>query len=91
LNPIHTNKYFSIFAELPHDTITHGMWTSANARRVIESFVAKNKPERVVDFHTEFVGMVKPRDQLLTSVRHIGMKNGRYVWARHDTRHARTF
>lgn len=94
LNPIHTNKYFSIFAELPHDTITHGMWTSANARRVIESFVAKNKPERVVDFHTEFVGMVKPRDQLLTSVRHIGMKNGRYVCARHapqDTRHTRIF
>lgn len=79
LNPIHTNRYFSVFADLPHETITHGMWTSANARRVIESFVAKNRPDRVIDFHTEFVGMVKPRDQLSTSVRHVGMRNGRML------------
>ncbi len=79
LNPIHTNKYFTVFGELPFDTITHGMWTSANARRVIESFVAQNRPERVMDFSTEFVGMVKPREKLFTFVRHVGMKNGRML------------
>lgn len=32
-NPIHTNIYFAQLANLP-TTITHGMWTSANAHRV---------------------------------------------------------
>ncbi len=31
-NPIHTNNYLSVLAKLP-TTITHGMWTSAVARR----------------------------------------------------------
>jgi fatty acid synthase subunit beta len=77
LNPIHTNPYFATLTKLP-STITHGMWTSANARRVVEAYVAK-KGERVVDFHTEFVGMVQSGDVLVTRVKHVGMKNGRLL------------
>jgi len=41
-NPIHTNPLFATLASLP-STITHGMWFSANARRVIESYVANDQ------------------------------------------------
>ncbi len=64
-NPIHTNPYFASVAQLPA-TITHGMWASANARRVVETFAARNHPERVLHYHADFVGYVKPRDRLQT-------------------------
>jgi len=41
-NPIHTNPLFATLAALP-STITHGMWSSANARRVVESYVANEQ------------------------------------------------
>lgn len=78
LNPIHTNPYFATLTKLP-TTITHGMWTSANARRVVEAFAAKAHACRVMDCHTEFVGMVKPGDVLVTRLKHTGMKNGRQL------------
>lgn len=46
-NPIHINPYFADFASLP-GTITHGMWSSAAARRYVETVVAQGRPERVV-------------------------------------------
>jgi acyl dehydratase len=45
-NPIHVNPYFSDFVDLP-GTITHGMWTSASTRRLVEIFAADNKPSRI--------------------------------------------
>lgn len=78
LNPIHVNPYIADLAELP-TTITHGMWTSANGRRVVETHVAKNRPERVVAYEAQFQGMVKPGDTLSTQVRQIGMREGRQV------------
>lgn len=45
-NPIHVNPYFSDLAALP-GTITHGMWSSAAARRYVENVVAQGRPERV--------------------------------------------
>lgn len=78
LNPIHTNPYFAVLTNLP-STITHGMWTSANARRVVETYAAKTKSGRVVDFTTEFVGMVESGDVLVTRLKHVGMKNGRLL------------
>jgi len=73
-NPIHTNPYFASVAQLP-TTITHGMWASANARRVVESF-AKNRGDRVLYYHADFVGYVRPRDKLQTQLKHVGMKSG---------------
>lgn len=78
LNPIHTNPYFAILTNLP-STITHGMWTSANARRVVETFAAKTNGARVMDFNTEFVGMVESGNTLVTRLKHVGMKNGRLL------------
>src|SRR6266550_7946615 len=46
-NPIHINPYFSDYASLPA-TITHGLWTSAAARRYVETVVARGNPERVL-------------------------------------------
>eukprot|EP01119_Soliformovum_irregulare_P010017 TRINITY_DN2425_c0_g2_i3.p1 TRINITY_DN2425_c0_g2~~TRINITY_DN2425_c0_g2_i3.p1 ORF type:complete len:3502 (-),score=1233.34 TRINITY_DN2425_c0_g2_i3:1297-11802(-) len=78
LNPIHTNLYFSIWAHLP-TTITHGMWTSAYARSVVEKIAANGDPSRILKFQVEFVGMVSPKDVLSAAVKHIGMKNGRKI------------
>jgi len=78
LNPIHVNPYIADLAELP-TTITHGMWTSANGRRVVETYVAKNSTERVVSYDANFQGMVNPGDTLSTQLRHVGMKEGRKV------------
>lgn len=33
----------------------------------------------MLDFSTEFVGMVLPRDRLTTQVKHVGMRNGRML------------
>lgn len=78
LNPIHTNPYFAIISQLP-STITHGMWTSANARRVVETLGAKGKQMNVLNFQTEFIGMVNPQDTLSTYLKHTGMREGRLI------------
>ena len=46
-NPIHINPYFSDYASLP-GTITHGLWSSAAARKYVETVVGKGRPERVL-------------------------------------------
>jgi fatty acid synthase subunit alpha len=78
LNPIHTQPVFARLASLP-STIVHGMWTSANARRVVDALVAHDLPDRVLDFSAEFVGMVPSDEPLLTRVQHIGMRAGRLI------------
>lgn len=78
LNPIHTNSYFADFADLP-GTITHGMWTSASARKFVEIFAAGNQPERVKAYSVTFLGMVLPGDTLETKLYHIGMSNGKKI------------
>ncbi|KAJ2273533.1 fatty acid synthase alpha subunit Lsd1, partial [Coemansia sp. RSA 371] len=74
-NPIHTNTYFADFVNLPA-TITHGMWTSACARRTIERIVAKGHPERVRSFSAQFIDMVVPGAELEMHVQHTGFING---------------
>ncbi|TFK27788.1 fatty acid synthetase alpha subunit [Coprinopsis marcescibilis] len=74
-NPIHINPYFSDFASLPA-TITHGMWSSAATRRFVETVVAQGKPERVIAYDVNFVGMVIPGDELTVKLRHVGMRDG---------------
>jgi enoyl reductase-like protein/3-oxoacyl-ACP reductase-like protein/acyl dehydratase len=74
-NPIHVNGYIADLAGLP-GTITHGLWYSANGRRVVETYAANNHPERVLNYQPTFNGMVMPGDTLSTQVRHVGMRNG---------------
>lgn len=76
LNPIHRSPYLADLAGLP-TTITHGMWTSALARGVLQRAVASGDPRRVASFRVDFTGMVFPGDALRTQVRHVGMRSGR--------------
>ncbi|KAF8312438.1 fatty acid synthase, partial [Clavulina sp. PMI_390] len=77
-NPIHINPYFADYASLP-GTITHGMWSSAATRRFVETVAAEDKPDRVISYDVNFVGMVLPRDELSVKLSHIGMNNGNKV------------
>ncbi|ORX65028.1 hypothetical protein BCR32DRAFT_212224 [Anaeromyces robustus] len=78
VNPIHTNYYFANLADLDVP-ITHGMWTSAATRRYVETYAADNDAERVVSYRVNFIGMVSPKDELRTSLTHVGMHNGRKI------------
>ncbi|KAJ2057564.1 fatty acid synthase alpha subunit Lsd1 [Coemansia sp. S146] len=77
-NPIHTNPYIADIAGLP-GTITHGLWTSASTRALVEYYAAGDEPERIRMYQTNFVGMVLPRDELWTELFHVGMKGGRML------------
>ncbi|KAJ2881633.1 fatty acid synthase alpha subunit Lsd1, partial [Coemansia aciculifera] len=77
-NPIHTNPYFADLAGLP-GPITHGLWTSASTRALVECYAADDEPERIRMYQTNFVGMVLPKDQLQTDLLHVGMKDGRML------------
>ncbi|KAJ2746708.1 fatty acid synthase alpha subunit Lsd1 [Coemansia sp. BCRC 34301] len=77
-NPIHTNPYIADIAGLP-GTITHGLWTSASTRALVECYAANNEPERIRAYQANFVGMVLPKDQLQTKLFHVGMKSGRML------------
>ncbi|KAJ9080881.1 fatty acid synthase alpha subunit Lsd1 [Entomophthora muscae] len=78
LNPIHVNPYFADLAGLP-GTITHGMWSSASARKFVETFAAENSPFRVTSYNVAFQAMVLPGDQLTTNLFHVGMQEGKKV------------
>ncbi|KAJ2149607.1 fatty acid synthase alpha subunit Lsd1, partial [Coemansia sp. RSA 637] len=77
-NPIHVNPYVADIAGLPAP-ITHGQYTCAATRALIESCVADRHPERFRKFHTEYVGMVLPRDVLHVELNHTGMRCGRML------------
>ncbi|KAJ2101177.1 fatty acid synthase alpha subunit Lsd1, partial [Coemansia sp. S100] len=77
-NPIHTNPYIADIAGLP-GPITHGLWTSASTRALVEYYAADDEPERIRMYQTSFVGMVLPKDQLRTELFHVGMKGGRML------------
>lgn len=77
-NPIHVSRVFSSYAGLP-GTITHGMYTSACVRSQVEMWAASNDGKRVRAFSCDFVGMVLPNTELLTSLEHVGMINGRKI------------
>lgn len=77
-NPIHVSEVFSSYVGLP-GTITHGMYTSAAVRGLIEIWAAENVVSRVRKFSCEFVGMVNPNDDLEVKLDHIGMISGRKI------------
>ncbi|KAH3679792.1 hypothetical protein WICPIJ_008526 [Wickerhamomyces pijperi] len=77
-NPIHVSRVFSKYANLP-GTITHGMFSSASVRALVESWAADSVSSRVRAFNVTFVGMVLPNDTLTTKLEHVGMINGRKI------------
>ncbi|OAX82726.1 hypothetical protein ACJ72_02921 [Emergomyces africanus] len=77
-NPIHVSRVFSSYANLP-GTITHGMYTSAAVRSLVETWAAENNIGRVRSFHASLVGMVLPNDDLVVVLQHVGMVAGRKI------------
>eukprot|EP00397_Hematodinium_sp_SG-2012_P000038 GEMP01000038.1.p1 GENE.GEMP01000038.1~~GEMP01000038.1.p1 ORF type:complete len:4044 (+),score=1094.81 GEMP01000038.1:434-12565(+) len=76
LNPIHRNRYITDVAGLS-STIVHGMWTSANGRRVVQRVAGS--PDNIRSYSCSFERMVTASEKLYTQVTHIGNKNGRMI------------
>lgn len=77
-NPIHVSRVFASYASLP-GTITHGMYSSAAVRSLVETWAAENNVGRVRSFHCSLVGMVLPNDDIDVKLQHIGMVSGRKI------------
>ncbi|KAI9681414.1 MAG: beta subunit of fatty acid synthetase [Caeruleum heppii] len=77
-NPIHVSRVFSKYANLP-GTITHGMYSSAAVRSLVETWAAENNVGRVRSFHCSLVGMVLPNDDIDVKLQHVGMVSGRKI------------
>jgi fatty acid synthase subunit beta len=77
-NPIHVSRIFSSYANLP-GTITHGMYSSAAVRSLVETWAADNNIGRVRSFHASLTGMVLPNDDLEVKLQHVGMVAGRKI------------
>ncbi|KAL2754260.1 hypothetical protein ACRALDRAFT_1063159 [Sodiomyces alcalophilus JCM 7366] len=77
-NPIHVSRIFAAYANLP-GTITHGMYSSAAVRSLVETWAAENNIGRVRSFHASLAGMVLPNDDLLVKLEHVGMVAGRKI------------
>ncbi|KAI9783022.1 MAG: beta subunit of fatty acid synthetase [Peltula sp. TS41687] len=77
-NPIHVSRVFSSYANLP-GTITHGMYSSAAVRSLVEVWAAENNVGRVRSFHCSLVGMVLPNDDIQVKLEHVGMIAGRKI------------
>lgn len=78
-NPIHVAPVFAAYAGLP-GTITHGMYTSAVVRAVLQHLAVEE--EAAARFHSweaRFVGMVLPGDRLRVRFAHTAMAAGRMV------------
>jgi len=77
-NPIHVSRVFSSYASLP-GTITHGMYSSAAVRSLVETWAAENNVGRVRSFHATLTGMVLPMDDIEVKLQHVGMVAGRKI------------
>lgn len=77
-NPIHTSSVFASYANLP-GTVTHGMYTSAAVRRLIEKSAADAKTARFRRYAASFDGLVFPGDELRVEMQHVAMIDDRMV------------
>ncbi|RAL60291.1 hypothetical protein DID88_000069 [Monilinia fructigena] len=66
------------YANLP-GTITHGMYSSAAVRSLVETWAAENHVGRVRSFHAQLTGMVLPNDDIEVKLQHVGMVAGRKI------------
>jgi fatty acid synthase subunit beta len=71
-------RVFAAYANLP-GTITHGMYSSAAVRSLVETWAAENKIGRVRSFHASLTGMVLPNDDISVKLQHVGMVAGRKI------------
>ncbi|KAL9609772.1 MAG: hypothetical protein Q9167_005484 [Letrouitia subvulpina] len=78
INPIHTSSVFAGYNHLP-GTVTHGMFTSAAVRRVVERVVAEADLSRFKRYSASFEGMVLPNDILRIEMQHVAMVEGNMV------------
>eukprot|EP00929_Paragymnodinium_shiwhaense_P001272 TRINITY_DN10149_c0_g1_i3.p1 TRINITY_DN10149_c0_g1~~TRINITY_DN10149_c0_g1_i3.p1 ORF type:complete len:3547 (-),score=1103.08 TRINITY_DN10149_c0_g1_i3:264-10487(-) len=78
-NPIHTDDMFARLAGLKQGPIVHGMWSSANARRVLAEHFGQ-EAQQVTDYKAEFVDTVPLGAQLVTQIKHVGMRGGQCVF-----------
>jgi fatty acid synthase subunit beta len=76
-NPIHTDDTFAQFASLD-GPIVHGMWLSANAKRVLLENLCQ-EGQTVTKFQTQFVDKVPLGSRVVTQVKHTGMRGGKLV------------
>ncbi len=74
-NPIHVSRPFAKYANLP-GTITHGMYTSAAVRQLVEKAAGSSEEVRMRSYKASFVSMVLPGDTLEVAVSHFAMKDG---------------
>jgi fatty acid synthase subunit beta, fungi type len=74
-NPIHVSRTFAKYANLP-GPITHGMYTSAAIRQLVERAACSSEDVRMKSYHASFVGMVLPGDVLEVQVMHVAIKEG---------------
>lgn len=77
-NPIHVSRVFASYANLP-GTITHGMYSSAAVRSLVETWAAENNVGRVRSFHASLTGMVLPNDDIQVNLQHVAMVGGRKI------------
>jgi len=77
-NPIHVSRIFAQYAGLP-GPITHGMFTSASVRTILEAVVSNNDLRRMKSWNCKFVGMAQPNDQIQVELLHVGMVSGRKI------------
>jgi fatty acid synthase subunit beta, fungi type len=77
-NPIHVSRVFASYANLP-GTITHGMYSSAAVRSLVETWAAENNVGRVRSFHASLTGMVLPNDDIQVNLQHVAMVAGRKI------------
>lgn len=77
-NPIHLSSLFARYAG--HGTrVTHGMFTSAYVRGLVESYLARNDETRVRSWSCKFDNKVYPGDQLAIQMNHVGMSRGKML------------
>ncbi|KAH5709769.1 hypothetical protein HBI18_229780 [Parastagonospora nodorum] len=74
-NPIHVSQTVARYANLP-GPITHGMYTSAALRQVVEKAARCSDQVHMRSFKTSFVNMVFPNSVLDVQIHHIAMKDG---------------
>ena len=77
-NPIHTSRVFAAYTSLP-GIITHGMYTSAAVRGLLDRCEAAKDRGRVRKYSASFQGMVQPGDELVVSIQHTAMLEGRKI------------
>ncbi|KAI2791873.1 Fatty acid synthase subunit beta [Penicillium oxalicum] len=77
-NPIHVSASLSRYADLP-GLITHGMYTSARVRGLVEHYTCASDIGAFRSFQCSFTSMVLPGDEIEVIFQHIGMLAGRKI------------